>query len=116
MYIPMSYSLSYALSFAAVTALVVHTYLYNRKEIWARLKNASHGGEDIHRRLMRAYPEVPDWWYMVLTVLVLGLGILTTSYWDTQLPWWGFIVFCFGWCVVLLVPEGILEGTTNQRM
>lgn len=65
---------------------------------------------------MRAYPEVPDWWYMVLTVLVLGLGILTTSYWDTQLPWWGFIVFCFGWCVVLLVPEGILEGTTNQRM
>jgi hypothetical protein len=28
MYISMSYSLTYGLSFAAVTAIVVHTYLY----------------------------------------------------------------------------------------
>ncbi|CAG8215240.1 unnamed protein product [Penicillium olsonii] len=116
MYISMSYSLTYGLSFAAVTAIVVHTYLYNGSEIWARFKNAQHGGEDVHRRLMRSYKEVPDWWYGVLTVVVLGLGILTTKYWDTELPVWGFIVVCFGLAVLLIVPEGILQGTTNQRV
>ncbi|KAF4764871.1 hypothetical protein N7455_004899 [Penicillium solitum] len=116
MYISMSYSLTYGLSFAAVTAIVVHTYLYNGTEIWARLKNAQHGGEDVHRRLMRQYKEVPEWWYGVLTVIVLGLGILTTRYWDTELPVWGFIVVCFGLAVLLIVPEGILQGTTNQRV
>lgn len=113
----MSYSLSYGLSFAAVTAMVVHTWLYSRHEIWNRLKNAQHGGDDIHMRLMRkSYREVPDWWYLVLTVVIAGLGILTTLYWDMQLPVWGFIVLCLGWGVFLLIPEGLLEGTTNQRM
>lgn len=64
MYISMSYSLTYALSFAAVTAIVVHTYLYNGSEIWAKFKNAKHGGEDIHKRLMSSYKEVPDWYVM----------------------------------------------------
>ncbi|GKZ55771.1 hypothetical protein AnigIFM49718_000937 [Aspergillus niger] len=116
MYLSMSYTLTYGLSFAAVTAIVVHTYLYNGSEIWAKFKNARHGGEDIHRRLMRAYPEVPDWWYGALFVVMAGLGILTTKYWETGLPVWGFIVVCCGMGVVLIVPEGILEGTTNQRI
>ncbi|KAI5271242.1 OPT superfamily oligopeptide transporter [Aureobasidium subglaciale] len=116
MYISMSYSLSYALSFAAVTAIVVHTYLYNGAEIWAKFKNSRHGGEDIHKRLMRPYKEVPDWWYGVLTVIVLGLGILTVRNWDTGLPVYGFIFVCFGMGVILIIPEGILEGTTNQRI
>lgn len=115
MYISMSYSLSYGLSFAAVTSIVFYTYLYSGKEIWAKFKDAKHGGEDIHKRLMNSYKEVPDWWYGVLTLVVLGLGIFTCRYWDTQLPVWGFIVVCFGMGLVLIVPEGILEGTTNQR-
>jgi len=116
MYISMSYSLTYGLSFAAVTAIVVHTYLYNGKEIWAKFKNSRAGGEDIHKRLMNEYKEVPDWWYGVLTAVVLALGCFTVRYWDTGLPIWGFIVVCFGMGVVLIIPEGILEGTTNQRV
>ncbi|KIR43930.1 OPT family small oligopeptide transporter [Cryptococcus deuterogattii 99/473] len=116
MYISMSYSLSYGLSFAAVTSIVFYTYLYSGKEIWAKFKDTKHGGEDIHKRLMNSYKEVPDWWYGVLTLVVLGLGIFTCRYWDTQLPVWGFIVVCFGMGLVLIVPEGILEGTTNQRI
>ncbi|GAB1202625.1 hypothetical protein APSETT445_001245 [Aspergillus pseudonomiae] len=116
MYISMAYALTYGLGFAAVTAVIVHTYLYNGREIWAKLKNARAGGEDIHRRLMHAYNDVPDWWYGILTVIVLGLGVLTVRYWDTELPVWGFLVVCFGMGVVLILPEGILQGTTNQRV
>ncbi|KAF2718410.1 OPT superfamily oligopeptide transporter [Polychaeton citri CBS 116435] len=116
MYISMSYSLTYGLSFAAVTAIIVHTYLYNGKEIWAKFKNSRHGGEDIHKRLMSAYPEVPDWWYLIFTVIVLALGMFLTGYWESGLPVWAFLVVCFGFGVVFMIPEGILEGTTNQRI
>ncbi|KAA8573358.1 hypothetical protein MFRU_053g00120 [Monilinia fructicola] len=116
MYISMSYSLSYALSFAAVTAILFHTVLYNGKEIWAKFKNSRSGGEDIHKRLMNHYTEVPDWWYALLTLIVVGLGIFTVQYWDSGLPVWGFIVVCCGMGVVLIIPDGILEGTTNQRV
>lgn len=116
MYISMSYSMSYALSFAAVTAMVVHTALYNGPEIIAKFRNSRAGGEDIHKRLMNKYREVPDWWYGLLSLVVIGLGIMTIRYWETGLPVWGFIVVCCGMAVTLIVPEGILEGTTNQRM
>lgn len=116
MYISMAYSLTYALSFAAVTSMVFHIYLYHGKDIWQKFKNPQHGGQDIHRRLMLAYKEVPDWWYVVLSVVVIGLGILTVRFWDTGLPVWGFLVVCVGICVLLVIPEGILEGTTNQRV
>lgn len=116
MYISLGYALTYGLGFAAVTAVIVHTYLYNGREIWAKFKNSRAGGEDIHRRLMHAYNDVPDWWYGILTVIVLGLGVLTVRYWDTELPVWGFLVVCFGMGVVLILPEGILQGTTNQRV
>ncbi|KAH8434393.1 uncharacterized protein LDX57_012041 [Aspergillus melleus] len=115
MYISMSYALTFGLSFAAVTSMVVHTYLYHGSEIWAKLKNSRAGGEDIHRRLMHAYKEVPDWWYAVLTVVMVGLSILTIRFWETGLPVWGFIVVCCGLPAILTIPEGILEGTTNQR-
>ncbi|CAG8973878.1 hypothetical protein HYALB_00003656 [Hymenoscyphus albidus] len=73
MYISMSYSITFALSFAAVTSLVIHTYLYNGKDIWAKFKDARSGGEDIHKRLMNQYKEVPDWWYLnVITELMAG--------------------------------------------
>ncbi|RJE20624.1 oligopeptide transporter [Aspergillus sclerotialis] len=116
MYISMSYSLTYGLSFAALTAIIVHNYLYYGTEIWAKFRDSRHGGEDIHRRLMHAYKEVPDWWYGALTLVVVGLGILTVGYWETGLPVWGFIFVCVGMGVVLMIPEGILEGTTNQRV
>jgi OPT family oligopeptide transporter len=116
MYISLSYALAIALSFGAVTAIVVHTYLYNGTEIWAKFKNSRAGGEDIHKRLMNKYKEVPDWWYGALTVVVAGLGILVVRYWDTELPVWGFVVVCLGMGAMMIIPEGILEGTTNQRV
>lgn len=51
----------YSMSFAAISGVLVHTALYERKAIWARFKDARVEDEDVHRRLMRKYKEVPDW-------------------------------------------------------
>ncbi|KAJ7685541.1 OPT oligopeptide transporter, partial [Mycena polygramma] len=118
-YITAAYSISYALNFAAITGIILHTYLYNGSEIWAKFRNSREGGEDIHKRLMNKYKDVPDWkcrWYAIVCLVTLGVGIFTIRYWDTQLPVWGFIVVAWGLGVVMIIPEGILEGTTNQRV
>ncbi|GAA5840029.1 hypothetical protein JCM11251_006590 [Rhodosporidiobolus azoricus] len=117
MYISLSYSLSYGLNFAAVTGVLVHTFLYSRHEIWSRFKDSRKNGDDIHRRLMKQnYKEVPFWWYVVLQLVVIGLGIAAIRAWPTELPVWGFLVVCLGFGVVFIIPEGILEGTTNARI
>ena len=62
--------MSYGLSFAAISSLIVHTYLHNRKQIWKQYRNSTTENPDIHMKLMRRYKEAPTWWYMSLFGIV----------------------------------------------
>lgn len=66
MLLPVTFAMSYGLGFAACTAVVVHTFLYYGRQIWSQTGRSLREQPDIHARLMRAYPSVPDWWYLVL--------------------------------------------------
>lgn len=55
LYIPSSYSITYALSFASVIAILVHTALYSRKQLRQGLKGLRQEDEDIHARHARNY-------------------------------------------------------------
>ena len=62
--------MSYGLSFAAISSLIVHTYLHNGKRIWQQYRNSTKEKPDIHMKLMRKYKEAPTWWYMGLFAVV----------------------------------------------
>lgn len=64
---------------------------------------------DIHARLMSRYPQVPEWWYVIIfgqyaplhlfhvfaygdTVAMFVFGVVTIEVWDTQMPVWAFIL------------------------
>lgn len=47
---------------------------------------------DPHYRMMLAYKEVPDWWYLVVLVVSAAAGIGCIYTLGSTLPWWGFIV------------------------
>ncbi|ODQ82773.1 hypothetical protein BABINDRAFT_178904 [Babjeviella inositovora NRRL Y-12698] len=115
--VPYSYLLSYALNFAAVLSIFTHTYLYHGKDIMGKLRNSQHGGEDIHKRLMNRFNEVPDWWYGLLWVISVGLSFAAVCGYPghTQLPWWGLVV-SLGITFVGFIPQGLLEGITNQHV
>ncbi|KAI0129119.1 OPT family small oligopeptide transporter [Xylariales sp. AK1849] len=87
-----TFALNYGLSFAALTAAFVHTGLFHGKEIWYRFKSARNQEPDVHLKMMKKYPEAPDWWYVVLFVVMIGIGLVTCLGYDSQLPWWGFFV------------------------
>jgi hypothetical protein len=78
--------MNYGLSFAALAAAIVHTILFNGKEVWYRWKASRNQEPDIHMKLMSKYQEAPDWWYGVLLLLSVALGLACALGYHSQLP------------------------------
>ena len=75
----------YGASFAAITSILVHTLLYERNVVWARFKDSRVEDEDVHRRLMRKYKEVPEWWYISIFVVMLAVAMVVVQG-ESRLP------------------------------
>lgn len=86
MFLAPTFALNYGLSFAALTAVLVHIILYHRKEIWRRFKESQDQEPDIHLTLMKKYPEAPEWWYGVLFVGAVALGLAGVLGYDINMP------------------------------
>lgn len=39
--------------------------------------------EDVHWRLMKRYPEVPEWWFLVVLLISLGIGMAGVAAYPT---------------------------------
>lgn len=70
---------------------------------------------DVHGRLMKAYKQVPEWWFLILLFGSMALSVVMAFVWksDVQLPWWGML-FAFGLAFVVTLPIGVIQATTNQ--
>ncbi|EGF99343.1 putative oligopeptide transporter [Melampsora larici-populina 98AG31] len=68
--------------------------------------------DDIHYRLMKAYPEVPEWWFMLIGVIAVTLAVLMIEYYKTDMPIWG-IVFAYAIALLLIIPSGIMEAVAS---
>lgn len=109
------FAITYGIGFAALTATVVHVALWHGVEIWQRSRLAAMESKpDIHTRLMQRYPKLPEWWFMVLLVVNIGVAIGTLEgYKEFQLPWWGLLIGC-ALSAFFTLPIGIIAATTNQ--
>lgn len=112
LYLSPSFALAYFLSFVSLSAVLVHIILFYGKDIVENFKLARRESDDVHHRLMRSYPEVPDWWYAVLFFIAFIMAMVTTVVWQTNLPWWGLIV-CLLLPAVFTIPVGIVQAVTN---
>jgi hypothetical protein len=50
-----SFAMAYGLSFATITATLVHSALYFRKQIWLQIGRSLGEQPDVHARLMARY-------------------------------------------------------------
>jgi OPT family oligopeptide transporter len=107
-----TFALQYGLSFASIIAVVVHTGLYYGKDIWNIARNSRKTPRDVHIRLMEAYKDVPQWWFMGMLAIMVGLGFWTVLAWDTKLPWWGYVL-AIGISAAWMVPIGMITAITN---
>ena len=125
-YSPPFFGAANLLGNGAIPALYALTLTYITVRYW---KNLRAGGislynsfrrpgadqaddEDPHLRMMRAYKEVPDWWYLVVLVFSLACGIAAVSAYPTHTPWWSLIVcMVIGW--FFLIPIAFIQSIAN---
>ncbi|KAI2633350.1 OPT family small oligopeptide transporter [Xylaria nigripes] len=105
-------ALNYGLSFAALTAALVHAGLFHGKVIWYRFRAAQNQEPDLHMKMMRKYRETPDWWYWCLLALSVAFGLITALAFDSQLPWWAFFVSII-LALAFVVPTGMILAVSN---
>ncbi|KAF5319703.1 hypothetical protein D9619_008669 [Psilocybe cf. subviscida] len=115
LFISTTFAISYGLSFASITATLTHAFLYFRKQIWTQSRRAMHEQPDIHARLMAVYPQVPQWWYATIFVVMFAFGIISIEVWETKFPVQYFIlalVISFFY----VIPIGMIQAITNQQV
>ncbi|OBZ86013.1 Oligopeptide transporter 5 [Choanephora cucurbitarum] len=111
-------SLNYVAINFGITATITHVALFYGKEIVAAFRNtknsfkASAENDDIHMKLMRAYPEVPNWWYILIYLAGMGLNIGIAYANKSQLPWWG-VIFAIVLASLLSLPLNMIMAVTG---
>lgn len=79
-------------------------------------KSTSNKFADVHTRIMKKnYRPVPQWWFGILLLIVLGLSMFTCEgfHKQLQLPFWGILLAC-AMAMIFMLPVGVLLATTNQ--
>ncbi|KAL0951775.1 hypothetical protein HGRIS_008446 [Hohenbuehelia grisea] len=110
-----TFAVSYGLSFAAITATLTHAILFYRKQIWTQSRRSMSEQPDIHARLMSRYPQVPDWYYLAIFVVMFTFGVVCIKVWEVGLPVWG-LVLALGVAFFYVVPIGMIQAITNQQV
>ncbi|KAL7791539.1 OPT superfamily oligopeptide transporter [Trichoderma ceciliae] len=102
-------------------AVPMHMLLWHRKQItqsiksiWDR-KTRAEDFNDAHNRLMRAYDECPDWWYLIVLAISFGLACISATAWPTGMPVWGVLLAVF-FTLLLQIPIGMLTAITNIEL
>ncbi|KAI7865237.1 OPT family small oligopeptide transporter [Spinellus fusiger] len=113
-YLTAFFAMTYGIMFAGLTAVLVHTALYHGKDIINQFTKSRDENDDIHRKLMRVYPEVPHWWYLSVFIISFGVSFAVIYCWPIGLPWWGLIL-AIAIPLIFVLPIGIIQAITNQQ-
>ncbi|XP_073150441.1 oligopeptide transporter 7-like isoform X2 [Henckelia pumila] len=116
LYLSTFFAMTYAFSFACLTATIVHVLLFHGRDLWLLSKSAFEEKKmDVHTKLMQKYKQVPEWWFICILLVNILATILICHYYNDQLqlPWWGVLLACVI-AFSFTLPVGVITATTNQ--
>ncbi|KAI9334543.1 OPT oligopeptide transporter protein-domain-containing protein [Obelidium mucronatum] len=72
-------------------------------------------GLDKHVKMMEAYPDVPDWFYLIFMGVCTAGALLISLFTPFNMPWWGIFlnILLVG---VFVVPYGAIQAITGVGM
>ncbi|WWC91168.1 OPT family small oligopeptide transporter [Kwoniella dendrophila CBS 6074] len=109
------FALTYGLSFAALSSVLVHVWLWHRDEIKEALSKRGNDLSDVHNKLMRSYPPVPSSWYIALLAINFVAAIVLVKTTPLQMPIWALLL-AMAIATVFLVPVGIIAAVSNTQI
>ncbi|KAL1305749.1 hypothetical protein AAFC00_007330 [Neodothiora populina] len=110
-FMPVTFAMGYGISFAIMTAVPVHIFLYFYKDIWQAFRGKQR--KDVHARMMdETYRDVPWWWYATMIMVVLVVTIVVQEVYHTEMPVWA-VFLAFGMALFYLIPTGTVYAMAN---
>ncbi|KAF9121108.1 hypothetical protein BGW39_010844 [Mortierella sp. 14UC] len=73
------------------------------------------GTEDIHTALMRAYPEIPGWWFGILFVICFTMAVFVCITTDIRLPVYSLIL-ALVLAAVFAIPMAIIQALSSSQV
>ncbi|KAJ7196280.1 OPT-domain-containing protein [Mycena pura] len=113
--------LIYGIFFMVYTATLTHAILYHRREIVHGFKSilsrkkTSELHKDVHVRLMMAYKEVPEWQYLVILLIAIGLGAAGVGHYPTETSP-AVVLYGVFLAAIFVIPVGIILAITNVQV
>ena len=77
--------------------------------------NASSTYQDVHNRLMSAYPEVSEFWYMCVLVAAVAFGVAGLAGWQTYTTP-GVVFYGILLCIIFVIPIGIVTAISGIQV
>ncbi|UJR07435.1 hypothetical protein I4U23_011721 [Adineta vaga] len=101
-------------TFASLSAVFVHTFLHHGKNLWQQIKYRSldKKGNDTHCRLIELYPDVPDWWFLIVSVVAVVV-IMIVAHVSNLLEWYN-VLFALSIAMIFVLPYGMVTSITGQ--
>ena len=115
LYLPATLAMTYLLAFTLSTCVLVHTLLYHGRTLINGFKRMKVEKDDIHAKLMKNYPEVPDWWYAISFVLFFACAIIAMEVWKTGVPIWALLLAVL-LPMIYVLPSGFIYAMTGQSV
>jgi OPT family small oligopeptide transporter len=109
--------------FAVYSSTLTYAALFHRHEIsvgFKQLFRKNRGGitdltKDVHWRLMGAYKEVPEWWYMSVLAIAAALGMAGIGAWETYTSP-AVVIFGIVLAFIFVIPVGIVTSITGIQV
>lgn len=79
LYLSPPYVSFYLITFSLATCIISHTILYHGKTLYNSFRNIDPEEEDIHAKLMKAYPEVPALWYWLTAGIFFIIAVIAVE-------------------------------------
>jgi OPT family oligopeptide transporter len=107
---------STAAAFANLSAVLVHMLLHHSKNLWKELRTRSldKKGNDVHCRLIALYPDVPDWWFAIVSLLAFIVIIVVGQV--SSIILWYRSFFAVIVPVFFVLPFGMVASITGQTI
>lgn len=113
----------YGSFFAIYPFAIVYTFVtewkaifFSFRDLWKTIRNPRRSNfeahTDVHCEMMSKYAEVPDWWFFVVLIIALVLGIVMVEHYPTNTPVWG-LFFTLGINFVFLIPITLIYSVTG---
>ncbi|KAK0710727.1 OPT oligopeptide transporter protein-domain-containing protein [Lasiosphaeris hirsuta] len=126
-YLGAANTIVYGCFFAIYSAAITYIILFHRYEItvgfknlWANMRRRTRKAEgeeyqDVHNRLMSAYPEVSEWYYLSVLLIAAGFGFGGVAGWPTfTTP--GVVPYGILLALIFVIPVGIIKAMTGVEV